>query len=138
VNLRKRQLGLKAKVIPAQLQMARKLLVFIAWFALGCIAFVTLSPIGLRPVVTDNPAYERFAAYAILGVLFGLAYPQRRIWLVISIVVGAAIVLEGLQNLTPDRHGHLPDLLEKASGGLFGALVACAAIKFLLRYSPES
>ena len=112
--------------------MARKLLVFIAWIALGCVAFVTLSPIGLRPVVTDNPAYERFAAYAILGVLFGLTYP-RRLWLVIGIVVGAAIVLEGLQNLTPDRHEHLADLLEKASGGLYGALLSCAAVELWLK-----
>jgi hypothetical protein len=48
--------------------------------------------------------------------------------LVISIVVGAAIVLEGLQTLTSVRHGHLPDLVEKASGGLFGALVTRAAL----------
>jgi uncharacterized membrane protein len=56
--------------------MARKLVQLFAWITLGYIAFATLSPIGLRPVVTYNPAYERIAAYAILGVLFG-AWPSR-------------------------------------------------------------
>jgi glycopeptide antibiotics resistance protein len=110
--------------------MIRKLFVVLAWVSLGYIAYVTLSPIGLRPVATHNPAYERFAAYTILGVLFGLAYP-RRIWMVLGVVVGAAIGLEGLQYLTPDRHGQLADLIEKASGGLFGALIANAASSYL-------
>ena len=104
--------------------MIQKLFVFLAWISLGYIAYVTLSPIGLRPIAIHNhPAYERFAAYAILGILFGLAYP-RRIWTVVCIVVGAAMALEGLQHLTPGRHGQLADLLEKASGGLFGILSA--------------
>jgi uncharacterized membrane protein len=113
--------------------MARKLVQLFAWITLGYIAFATLSPIGLRPVVTYNPAYERIAAYAILGVLFGLAYPQR-IWMALGIVVSAAVILEGLQHLTPDRHGQLPDLIEKVSGGLLGAFIASAAVKHVLRW----
>jgi hypothetical protein len=64
---------------------------------------------------TIPPAYERFVAYAIVGILFGLAY-RGRAFMALVIVIGAAIALEGLQHLTPDRHGRL-DLLEKASGG---------------------
>jgi VanZ family protein len=111
--------------------MVRKLLVLLAWVSLGYIAYVTLSPIGLRPVASNNPAYERLVAYAIVGILFGLAYPGR-IFMALGIVVGAAIALEGLQYLTPDRHGRLADLLEKISGGLFGVLVAVAASKYWL------
>src|SRR4051794_14886853 len=110
--------------------MTKKGLAILAWVALGLIIFVTLSPLGLRPVVTPNPIYERLAAYAILGVLFGLAYPSRT-WMTLSILLGAAVALEGLQHLTPDRHGHLPDLIEKASGGLLGVLAANGASKFL-------
>ena len=103
--------------------MIRKLFVVLAWVSLGYIAYVTLSPIGLRPVATHNPAYERFAAYTILGVLFGLAYP-RRIWMVLGVVVGAAIGLEGLQYLTPDRHGQLGRPYRE-SLGRFARRVGC-------------
>jgi 2-haloacid dehalogenase len=43
--------------------MVRKLLVLLAWVSLGYIVYVTLSPIGLRPVASNNPAYERLGAY---------------------------------------------------------------------------
>ena len=49
--------------------MVRKLLVLLAWVSLGYIVYVTLSPIGLRPVASNNPAYERLVAYAIVGIL---------------------------------------------------------------------
>jgi hypothetical protein len=39
--------------------------------------FVTLSPLDTRPVITENPNIERFAAFAVAGLLFGLAYPRR-------------------------------------------------------------
>ena len=66
--------------------MVRKLLVLLAWVSLGYIVYVTLSPIGLRPVASNNPAYERLVAYAIVGILFGLAYPGR-IFMALGIVV---------------------------------------------------
>ena len=114
--------------------MVRKLLVLLAWVSLGYIIYVTLSPIGLRPIASHNPAHERLVAYAIVGILFGLAY-RGRICMALGIVVGAAIALEGLQYLTPDRHGRLADLLEKVSGGLLGVLVAIAASRYLARCS---
>jgi VanZ family protein len=117
--------------------MVRKLLVLLAWVSLGYVMFVTLSPIGLRPIATHNPAYERLVAYAILGILFGLAY-RGRSFMAAGIVVGAAIALEGLQYLTPDRHGRLMDLLEKVSGGLLGVWVAIAASRYLARLSARS
>jgi hypothetical protein len=98
-----------------------------AWLALGCIAFVTLSPIELRPAITSDPAYERFVAYACVGLLFDMAYP-RRLSLAVLIVLIAAIVLEVLQTFTPDRHGHVLDLFEKAAGGLFG-IIASEAVR---------
>jgi hypothetical protein len=117
--------------------MIRKLLVLLAWVSLGYVMFVTLSPIGLRPIASHNPAYERFVAYAIVGILFGLAYRGRR-FMALGIVVGAAIALEGLQYLTPDRHGRLVDLLEKVSGGLLGVLIAIAARRYLAALCARS
>jgi hypothetical protein len=47
------------------------------------------------------------------------------------IVVGAAIALEGLQHLTPDRHGRLVD-------GLLGVLIAVAVSRYLAALSARS
>jgi hypothetical protein len=48
-----------------------------AWAVFAGIAFVTLSSSGLRPNIA-NPNLEQFGAFALLGVLLGLAYPRRR------------------------------------------------------------
>jgi hypothetical protein len=66
---------------------------------------------------------ERFTAFALVGVLFGLAYP-RRLAVDASFVVIAAGALETLQLMTRDRHGHVADALVKAAGGAFGVAVA--------------
>ena len=88
-----------------KLVMLERLFAAAAWLTLAFIAYTTLSPIGLRPAVT-NPEIERFGAYAVAGFLFVMGYPRRKI-LAFAIVVGAAIVLEALQLVTPDRHGQL-------------------------------
>jgi hypothetical protein len=112
--------------------MLQRCLAILAWIALGLIIFVTLSPIELRPTFEHDPSYERIVAYAFLGLLFGLAYP-RRLWATLSLMIGAAVILEGLQNLTPDRHGHLRDLVEKVSGGWLGVTVGNVFNKHLPR-----
>jgi hypothetical protein len=89
-----------------------------AWAALAFIVYATLSPIDARPVLAD-PQFEHFAAFALTGLAFGLAYPNR-VWPIAAIVVGSAFTLEALQLLTPDRHGRLFDALVKAAGGICG------------------
>ncbi len=83
-----------------------------------------------------NPHLEHFAAYAFLGLAFALAYPSR-ILLVVGIVVGAALGLETLQLLTPDRHGRAVDAFVKALGGISGICVG-QILSFLLRLKPAS
>jgi hypothetical protein len=102
--------------------MVRKLITFAAWATFGLICFVTLSPIGFRPE-TGGAAQERFVAYTLLGILFVIAYPHHFARLATFIVI-AALGLEALQHLTPDRHGHLADAIEKVAGGLAGCSVA--------------
>jgi hypothetical protein len=73
--------------------MLHRLLAIAAWTALALIILVTVSPLEMRPVVTADPNIERFATFAVLGLLFGLAYP-RRLVIDASFVVVAAGVLE--------------------------------------------
>jgi hypothetical protein len=103
--------------------MLHKLLATAAWTAFALIVFFTISPLSMRPVVAANPDIERFAAFALVGLLFGLAYP-RRLGVDASFVIGAAGVLETLQLMIRDRHGHMADALVKAAGGAFGVAMA--------------
>lgn len=102
--------------------MKLKILVKVAaWGALALIAFVTLSPISMRPVSSAPVNIERLGAYLVLGVLFGAAYPKR-IPLVLGLLVVGSVGLEVLQNLVPGRHGRVDDALFKAAGACLGAL----------------
>ena len=88
------------------------------WLALAFIVYATLSPIQDRPVIA-GAQLEHFAAFAVLGIAFALAYP-RRVFLIAAIVLISAFGLEALQLLTPDRHARLLDALVKAAGGVCG------------------
>jgi VanZ family protein len=105
--------------------MLNKLIVASAWSCLVFIIYATLSSIDARPVIAGGffTVAERFGAYAVLGLLFCLAYP-RHLTFVCIIVFGSAVALELLQNLVPDRHARLLDAMEKLLGGTAGIVLA--------------
>jgi hypothetical protein len=113
--------------------MIHRISVIAGWLTLGIVAVATLSPMGARPSLA-SPHLEHFAAFALIGFAFALAYPNR-VLLVFAIVVGAAIGLESLQLLTLDRHGRAADALVKALGGISGICVG-QMVSFLLRLKP--
>ena len=96
-----------------------------AWLLLAALVFVTLAPIGLRPVLTESPTIERALAYGGLGLLLALAYPRPR-FLALAACVAVAGLLEAGQELSPSRHGRVSDFLVKATAAAIGALVATA------------
>jgi hypothetical protein len=112
-----------------------KLIRLAAWLALLAVALVTLGPISVRPVVVAQSAQiERLAAFAVLGALFGFAYPGR--WrTVLLLVIAAAISLEALQVLMPGRHGRVADLGAKVLGGLGGVAIGQGLAALLPRRS---
>jgi hypothetical protein len=115
--------------------LVAKLLRITAWLAFALIVFVTLAPLQYRPVVSPHAQLERFAAFAMVGLFFGLAYPRR--WILdCSFLIAAAGLLEGLQRLTSDRHGHLRDAVAKASGGTFGIGAALLILAVVAYYRP--
>ena len=99
------------------------------WLALAFIAYATLSPINARPVLAEG-LIEHFAAFALLGLALGFAYPSRVVF-VVAIVAGGAVALEILQLLTPDRHGRLLDAAVKVAGGIGGIGAGQLAIMLL-------
>ena len=105
--------------------MFRWLIIAAAWACLALIVFATLSPIAARPVIAGGffTVVERFGAYAVLGLLFYLAYPRHPTF-VCSMVFGSAVTLELLQALRPDRHPQALDAIEKLLGGATGIVLA--------------
>ena len=91
--------------------MYHKLVATAAWLSLAFIAFATLSPIGLRPQV-GGPGFEHLAAFAVTGLLFGLAYPRS---LVPVIVLACTIGAYGVNN-------NPFDIFVMLGFGLFGYL----------------
>ena len=108
--------------------MVQRVSAIAGWLALAFIVYATLSPIDNRPVVA-GPHHEHFAAFALVGLAFGLAYPKR-VFLVTALILISAFGLEALQLLTPDRHARLFDALVKAAGGVrdLDALLAVRAL----------
>lgn len=94
-----------------------------AWTLVAALVFVTLAPIGLRPVVTENADLERALAYALLGFLLALAYPRHRL-LAVGVGVAVAAGLEFGQILTATRHGRVPDFVVKAISACVGVVAA--------------
>jgi hypothetical protein len=111
----------------------QRISIITGWLALGFIVFATLSPVGDRPSLA-SPHLEHFAAFALIGLAFALAYPNR-VLLVVTIVIGAALGLEALQLLTPDRHSCAMDAFVKALGGISGICVG-QMVSFLLHLKP--
>jgi VanZ family protein len=109
--------------------MFQKLLIIAAWTLLAYIASATISPIADRPTLHVSVSFEHLAAFAVVGVLFSLAYP-RHVALVCLIVLGSAILLELAQLLTADRHARVHDAIEKVSGGALGIMLARTLLYF--------
>jgi hypothetical protein len=116
--------------------MINKIAAVSAWVLLGAIAFVSLSPIGLRPQTGDDIA-ERILAFAALGAAFGVGYP-RQLTFGVAMTLAAAIGLEAAQLLTPDRHARLIDACEKLAGGLFGLSSAAVWLALAARFQKAT
>jgi VanZ family protein len=110
-------------------------LAFAAWVAFSFIVYCTLSPLQQRPGFPAPASFEHIAAFAVVGVLFGLAYPRHLI-LISMLVLGSVLALEMAQLMTPDRHARVHDAIEKITGGIVG-IAAGRAILYLRQAATE-
>ena len=102
--------------------MKQGYLLTLAWAALAAIAFVTLSPIGIRPRIPMPVDLERALAFCVTGLLFALAYPRHIGWAAAIVLLGV-FGLELLQELRPDRHAQFADAVVKAAGASLGLIL---------------
>jgi VanZ family protein len=92
----------------------------LAWLLAAAVAFATLGPPGLRPHSYLGQDAEHALAFVLIGLAFGLAYPQRR--LLTAMIVGPMTgLIEILQFWAPGRHARLSDFV-------VDALAACAGL----------
>ena len=96
---------------------------FFAWLSLALIGVATIGPIGLRPTTPFGPDAERFAAFVLVGYLFGRAYPKRPILVAVLLIIACAF-FEYTQHLIPSRHPDLGNFLVKSAGAIIGTLVS--------------
>lgn len=108
-----------------------------AWGLLLAIAIVTVAPIGFRPETGAPAQLERAFAFAVMGVVFVLAYP-RHFWRVAIIMVVGAIGLELAQHLTPGRHGLVIDAVAKICGGALGIVIGYGLIWLRQLVRPQA
>jgi len=98
-----------------------------AWFLAAAVAFATLGPPGLRPHSDLGQDGEHALAFVLIGLAFGLAYPQRRLPTAM-IAVAMIGLIEVLQFLAPGRHARWSDFVVDALASCAGlALAACVA-----------
>jgi VanZ family protein len=127
-----------------------RLITAAAWVAIIVVAYATLTKVGFvygiyfklapllrHPAMQTYAHFEHVIAFALLGALFTLAYPKRLL-LVCCIVLGAAVLLEIAQTLTPDRHGTLIDALEKIAGGAIGIVLVRSIQHFRRRRNTSA
>ena len=74
----------------------------------------------MRPHSDLGQSGEHALAFVLIGLVFGLAYPQRR-WLTAMIAVAMIGLIEILQFWAPGRHARLSDFI-------IDALAACAGL----------
>ena len=100
-----------------------------SWLIFVLEAFFTVGPRQFRPRTGLEHHAEHFLALALLGVLFGLAYPrQSRVVAVVGMIVAA--MLETIQLWRPGRHASFADFATNVLG-LWAGLLAAVALRWL-------
>jgi VanZ family protein len=99
----------------------------VGWLLLLAAVFLTLGPRRFRPYTGVEHHLEHFLAFVLLGLTFGLAYPDhRRAVALIGIIMAA--ILEALQLLAAGRHATFADFTVNAMGVCIG-LAATAVLQ---------
>jgi VanZ family protein len=81
-----------------------------AWILLTTIMVLSLVPPQDRPVTSLPHLVEHLSIFLATGLVFGVGYPQRRLFQFVTLLAFAAAI-ELAQLLVPGRHARLSDFL---------------------------
>ncbi|TMJ48575.1 MAG: VanZ family protein [Alphaproteobacteria bacterium] len=104
-----------------------------AWLLAAAVTFATLGPAFMRPHSNLSQDGEHALAFVLVGLAFGLAYPQHRLPAV-GISVVAIGLLEILQLWAPGRHARLEDFVVDALAACVGFAIAAGSDWMVARW----
>lgn len=112
------------------------LLRLVAWLLAAAVTFVTLGPQVVRPHPVLGQDGDHALAFLLVGIVFGLAYPQRR--LTVSAVAVALIgLLEIMQLWVPGRHARFEDFMVDALSACVGFALSAAVNWMMAQFGQD-
>ncbi|MHC2620378.1 VanZ family protein [Bradyrhizobium huanghuaihaiense] len=102
------------------------LLRLVAWLLAAAVTFATLGPPDARPRPFLGQQGDHALAFVLVGIAFGLAYPQRR-WTASALAVALIGLLEIMQLWVPGRHARFEDFMVDALSTCAGFALSAAA-----------
>ena len=101
-----------------------------AWLLVLAAIVLTLGPQKVRPYTGIDHDLEHGMAFALVGLAFGLGYPNHRLMLAVLAIAGAGM-MEILQQWVPGPHAYFSDFVINGLGACAG--IAGAALLDMLR-----
>lgn len=112
------------------------LLRFVAWLLAAAVTFVTLGPRDVRPHPVFGQHADHALAFLLVGIVFGLAYPQRR-WTASVVAVALIGLLEIMQLWVPGRHARFGDFMVDALSLCVGFALLAAADRIMAQFGGD-
>lgn len=113
------------------------LLRLVAWLLAAAVTLVTLGPADVRPHPVLGQQGDHALAFLLVGILFGLAYPQRR-WTVSAVAVALIGLLEITQLWVPGRHARFEDFVVDALSACIGFALSAASDRMMAQFGEDS
>ena len=112
------------------------LLRLVAWLLAAAVTFVTLGPQVVRPHPVLGQDGDHALAFLLVGIVFGLAYPQRR-WTVSAVAVALIGLLEIMQLWVPGRHARFEDFMVDALAACVGFALSAAVNWMMAQFGQD-
>jgi VanZ family protein len=112
------------------------LLRLVAWLLAAAVTFATLGPQDLRPHPVLGQHGDHALAFVLVGIAFGLAYPQRR-WTVSAVAIALIGLLEIMQLWVPGRHARFEDFVVDALSACVGLALSAAADRMIAQFCED-
>jgi VanZ family protein len=89
-----------------------------------------LAPADAIAATPLSPRHVRLAVFLLLGFMFGLAYSERPM-LVLLVAIAALAMVEFAKQWVPGRHARVSDFIVNATAAVTGIIVA---VSFFAQY----
>lgn len=112
------------------------LLRLVSWLLAAAVTFVTLGPENVRPHPVLGQQGDHALAFLLVGIFFGLAYPQQR-WTVSTVAVALIGLLEIMQLWVPGRHARFEDFVVDALSACVGFALSAVANWMMAQFGQD-